>query len=625
MSFKPLTKEQYQEARKKFSHEQIMQFEDKRKRETPLISGPDEDFLLGIPKAVTDFGVGVGTTIGKAGLGLGEASLRGVGEIARVTGGERGKKVWTDVADASADISKALYGQKQFVDSNKTLAGGAGQLAGNAALYLAPSSAVQNTQSAVTGALGNIAKNAPRAGLPGFLTQSAINTANVFGRALPEAVSAGVVNLAQSGGKDLEGARNAALLAGGLSVGLQTVAGTANAVKDIARTSKTAKDVLSNTSGVPRGAIETASKFGVNKNATPEQAVESVRNGVKEYRGMLSKYWDAKITGIIDEFTGSRVGLTDDLIARYTKVADEFGIDPKMIPKDLRNMSVKEMLTLMKGVNELDSLAVTMSPKGAIVRQLKPELKDLATSAFGGKEGSLAKLWSDYSAKKQIFDSAENIVKAYKVNSNPTTAVTAKNKLMAIFDENKPEYLKAIQDLERELGKTFTKDIASTKFQELFPTRIAKADGGLPIPREVGFIEKGIQTATLPISSPRSVGSLVSPSTKTASDIGMRVFGTAVPQASDDIIVAGMQMKMGAPLNTIASHVNTSKQVLENMSKQDIFNNGGIPFLLERTKTNIVDQLANEGSKAVSEAIKKIDTSTLGSLDELVAEIAKII
>lgn len=596
-----------------------------KKAPTPYITGTQ-----GLGKSITDFGIGVGTTIGKAGLGLGEVAVKGLGELVGMGALDplstitrtpkidrvKGKEYLYDIAKGVKDVSEAVYDQPQFKKGNETLAGALGQGVGNIAVYLAPSSAVSGAQGAITKGLSAIPQANP-------IVRTGVGAVNILGRAGVEGINAGAVTLAQTGGNDMKKVMDNALIGGAFSAGLQTAGAGINALKELIRSSNTAKNVLSATSGVPKEAIKSASKYGIEKTATPEKSIEAVREGVREYRGMLSKYWDAKTTELVDEFTGSRVGLTDDLLARYTKVADEFGIDPKLIPKDLRNMSVKETLDLMKGVNELDSVAVRLSPKGAIVRQLKPELKELAIKNFGGADGNLAKLWSDYSIKSEVFNKADDIVKAYK--NNPTTAVTAKNKLMAIFDENKPEYLKAIQDLERELGKNFTKDVASTKFQNLFPTRIAKADGGLPVPKEVGIIDRAIQTVTLPLSSPRAVGGIVSPSNPVATPFTNRVFGSAVPQVSDDIISAGMKMKAGAPLNTIASHVNTTKQVLDNMSRQDIFNRGGLPQLIERTKINIVDQLANEGSKAISEAIKKIDTSTLNSLDELVSAIAKVV
>lgn len=470
-----------------------------------------ENAVSSVAKGITDFGVGVGSAIGKTGFGLGEAALKGAGYVAGKLGDDKGKKVLQDLAGGVKKISTAIYDQPQFLEARQSIPGMTGTGVGNIAAFVAPSSKVTKAQSLITKGVSAI----PAVGKG---AQVARGTLGILGRAVPEAVSAGGITLAQTGG-DTEQAKRNALIGGGLSVGL----GTAGAAYRATKSSPLASSFLSATSGIPKGATDIAQKFGVTKNATPEKALQDVRGGVREYRGMLSKFYDDGVEKVAETYKGTRTGLNENQIKQLTKVADEFGIDPKLIPQNLNSFSAKEGLSLMKALNEPKGLAVLASPKGSVLRALKDDIRAHIVKSFGGDEGAVASLLKDYSTKKQVLDAADDIVKAY--NKKPTSAVTAKNKLMAIFDKNKPEYLKAITDLEEATGKNYTKEVASTKFSDIAPAGVLKADGGLPT--QAGILDRTVRLAGLPVTSPRLVGKILSPS-KPATELGKRLFGEPI-------------------------------------------------------------------------------------------------
>lgn len=509
----PLTKEQYDKAiGAGFTHESIVANERKRKTESipttpdqPSLTSSGVGSLPGIKQA-TQFGVGLGTSIGKAGLGLGQTFLKGANVVSNLMGLPKDQY---NPAIAGIESAKQKLYTDPFKNELSSLAGSAGELTGTGAVFLAPGSTVEKTQGAITGLVNKIPAVSKTA-------QFGRGALGVVGRALPEATGAGASSLALSGG-DIEKAKRDALLAGSAS----TFLGGAGALYRGAKDTGLLKSALSKTTSIPSGAFDEISQSGINAGATPENTLASARSGVTQLRKKMTQMWNDRLPIIADTYKDIRTGLEDTQISQLTKVIDEFGINPDLIPKNLKNISALESVNLIKGLNELDSLAVKASPKGAIVRQLKDELKTKIVNSFGGKSGEVAKLWKDYSVKSDILKNANDIVNTYK--TNPKATVTAKNRLMAIFDENKPEFLTAIKDLEKETGVKITGNVASTKFKNWLPEYILKADGGLPT--KSGIVDKLIGTLLLPITSPKIAGRLVSPTTKEAGVISSRLFG----------------------------------------------------------------------------------------------------
>lgn len=70
---------------------------------------------------------------------------------------------------------------------------------------------------------------------------------------------------------------------------------------------------------------------------------------------------------------------------------------------------------------------------------------------------------------------------------------------------------------------------------------------------------------------------------------------------------------------TIDRHAESGRQIIQNLPKQNLEANGGVPALLNRVKTNIVDALDAEGKGAASEAVAALNTSSFNTIDDFVA------
>jgi hypothetical protein len=371
-------------------------------------------------------------------------------------------------------------------------------------------------QRAVTGAINRLI---PGTGLG---AQFVRGVTGIGARALVEGGATGAVAYGQSGG-DTQEAMTAAKLGAGGSAVLGTLGAGYRGVKNIGQT-EAGRTFLSTTSGIPKKAIDVVGERGLQKGATPEGARDVAVQAVQGLRSKMTKEWNNAIPQIADEFAGTRTGLTDQQWSSLLKVADEFALDSSLLPKNPKNMSAVEAINLIKALNEVDSVAAKMSSKGAALRRLKAELRPQFIKAFGGENGSVAQLWKNYSTKAEILNQVNSIVNAYA--TKPTQMVTAKNRLMAIFDENKPEFLHAIRELEKEMGVDILSPAASSKFGKILPSGVLKSDGGLPT--KAGIIDRLIKTIALPVTSPRIVGSMVGKSPAEQKEAGMilgRLFG----------------------------------------------------------------------------------------------------
>lgn len=75
------------------------------------------------------------------------------------------------------------------------------------------------------------------------------------------------------------------------------------------------------------------------------------------------------------------------------------------------------------------------------------------------------------------------------------------------------------------------------------------------------------------------------------------------------------------PLAIAEEHITSTKQILENLPKEEIESLGGMGALLSRAKTNIVDGLRAEGLTKESNAIAKIDETAFKDVDSFDAAV----
>lgn len=227
--------------------------------------------------------------------------------------------------------------------------------------------------------------------------------------------------------------------------------------------------------------------------STAEQALIETQGAVRQLRTTLSQEWDDATKSIYDEFTGKRWGMGDNASKLALKVSGDFGLE---LPSNLKNISVKESLDLLKEVNELYSKrAVKESAQGIGVRKFKTILQESITKQFGGDKGSVAQLYKNYSAKKGVLDAANDIVMAYSTGK-PIQQARALGRLKTLFNENKSAYLDAILDLEKATGRDLLSKITAVQFSGKMPR--ALGIGG----RDV--LDKALRIIILPLSSPRS-------------------------------------------------------------------------------------------------------------------------
>lgn len=206
----------------------------------------------------------------------------------------------------------------------------------------------------------------------------------------------------------------------------------------------------------------------VQTKATAQSALTDTQGVVRKLRNTLTNDWQTAADSIATEFQNKNVSLPESTLKLLKKVEDVTGgLDS--VPSDLSQISATDLINLQKEVNGLSSkTAYKISPEGVPVRKLADELKQVGIDAFGGPEGSYANLYRNYSAKKQVFDAANDIVKAYSTGK-PITQATAARRLQNIFDEDKVSYLQAIKELEASTGQNVLQKIAQTRTAKVLP------------------------------------------------------------------------------------------------------------------------------------------------------------
>lgn len=237
----------------------------------------------------------------------------------------------------------------------------------------------------------------------------------------------------------------------------------------------------------PKGVLAAARDL----NNTQAQLLTDIQGGITTLRKNLTKAWERDVDAIVKEYSGVRVGLPEKVAHDLKRVAEDFSLT---LPQNIKNLSSKEMTELLTEINSVPRKYLENHPKGAIVRSLKDDIKNIALNAFGGKEGPLAALYSNYSVAKGVHDAADELFRAYRTNS-PNAQTAAQAKLRQLFNENKPAYMQALKDLEDLTGQDFTTRAAGQQFASRAPN--------LNIQPHAGFIPNIINILQSPLSSPR--------------------------------------------------------------------------------------------------------------------------
>lgn len=307
-----------------------------------------------------------------------------------------------------------------------------------------------------------------------------------------------------SGGSSLlgKGAQTANAIERVGQIAAKPVTAAAEAASSIG--TKAATKILSYTSDVPEQAFQ---KLLANRETIvpkigevdPAKALDTARVATRGLRKTLSAEWAESVPKIIDEFNGQRMNISGRTEKLLDTVSDEFGIE---VPQNIKSVSVNESINLLKRINELPEALLSFSPKGASVRELKQLLKSQVIETFGGESGSVANLYKNYSAKKSVFDAANDIVSAYK-EGRPIKDTTAMNRLQNIFDENKPAYLDAILDLERATGVNIIDDVVASKFKKIAPNTLDRISAAGGMATKKGLLDKAINLLAFPLTSPR--------------------------------------------------------------------------------------------------------------------------
>jgi len=248
----------------------------------------------------------------------------------------------------------------------------------------------------------------------------------------------------------------------------------------------------------------------IKKKATPEQALRTAQGAVRDLRTKMTQEW-GEATAAISEKYKNVTSLADSRLKQLENIADKFG-DDILNKVDAEGnitqinpvaMTVDDSLALLKNVNNLyGQRIVRESAEGIPVRSFKDFFKGEVIESFGGKKGEVADLYSNYSAKKGILDAANDIVKAYDTGK-PIRQATALGRIKSIFRENKGAYIKAIKDLEQEMGVDITSYITAAELSKgLTPTKVVTA-GGAGIFSKKGIIDKVFEAILFPITTPK--------------------------------------------------------------------------------------------------------------------------
>lgn len=163
-----------------------------------------------VVKQLNEFGIGIGTSIAKAGIGLGQTFLKGANVISGVMGA--GKDQYNPAIDILEKAKQDIY-TKPFQSELSTGFGKTGEVVGSAIPFVATGGAITSSQQFAKGATQKLVTDlAKQQGIKKVLGYFIKTGANI----LPEVAISGATQYGVSGG-DTESAKNVAIGAGVLS------------------------------------------------------------------------------------------------------------------------------------------------------------------------------------------------------------------------------------------------------------------------------------------------------------------------------------------------------------------------------------------------------------------------
>lgn len=235
--------------------------------------------------------------------------------------------------------------------------------------------------------------------------------------------------------------------------------------------------IMSFTSDVPEGVLNKHYKEGnkisrFHKTADTKKLQKDITRSVTDYKKSMVKEYGEGLDFIADSMKGKRVGLNTLERNRVDIIFDEFkrkGFENA--PQNLNSFSAKEGL---KWYNELNSLTADPTKgSGQALIQFRKALKTKLINMSGGQKGAVANLLNNYSAKKTIVESLDDIVRSDFVSRGQKTKAinTARNNLNNIFNDNKGAYIEALESFEELSGANFSDELASLYTKPFIPPK----------------------------------------------------------------------------------------------------------------------------------------------------------
>lgn len=385
---------------------------------------------------LSNFGIGLGSEIGKAGIGLGQAFLKGSNIIGNVMGAKQNQ--YDPIIKSMESIKKGVY-EKPFEKQLDSFSGKAGEFFGMAAPFVATTGAVTSSQNIMRALLEN--PIATTRGIPaaGKLISGGLKLGS---KVLPETAISGATEYARTGG-DYGSAKMAGLFAGG-TVGALALGGKAaqKTFWPVLQDSVTKALGLQGrtTAGKVLGKIDDkvagmavlkkyAPEVGFDtKNANYESTIKAY-NSIKE--SIFNKYdqiaqkagqkttlnLESVADGLSQIVTGKRTSAYKDAARSYLQdLVDNFAIinpatkeitwkptDPKVMQDFLADL-YKDAATTIAGRSDKAYGEIAAST----ARNIKGLLDDAISKAEGPEYGALR---SEYSALKSI---EEDLVRKFQ-------------------------------------------------------------------------------------------------------------------------------------------------------------------------------------------------------------------
>ncbi len=240
----------------------------------------------------------------------------------------------------------------------------------------------------------------------------------------------------------------------------------------------------------------------IRNKVTPDINLAKTQKATRNLRTKLTKEWQDGMKFIKTKYKGQNFSFPVRVKNLMKKVQNDFPGSFEL-PRNMFNVQSNKALSIYSDLNELLSRrAVRESAQGINVRKLRDEYRKFIVEKFGGKGGDVDTLLKNYSAKMDIFNGADDIVKAFQTNK-PISQATARGRLDAIFNEGKTAYLDAMLQLEKEMGIDIISNVAGAKFLPIFPSSRAGITAGGQLSTKKGITDRLIEMLVLPLSSPR--------------------------------------------------------------------------------------------------------------------------